>query len=222
MGREVRDRDAPSHSETPARTAAIAPPSRQASRRWSAAPRNSRWSTACAGTRFGRHASRAGVHSNESHSIRNERRKIAQTWPRATNGIDAYISPRADVGGDHQLLAIDPIDDRAGEGTEEDRRRIRAVITTATAPSAAAATRRAAPRAMVTATNPPSRPGRRRPSRRASREKAGWAEQVSQRRRPGPAERRDLLGVRSATTPPRRAVPTPWSDLRSGARDRPL
>ncbi len=45
------------------------------------------------GTRFGSDASRAGVHSNEKHSITKETPKIIHSGPR--KGMSAYSDPRA-------------------------------------------------------------------------------------------------------------------------------
>ena len=81
---------------------------------------SSRSRAAVEGPGSGSDASRAGVHSSEKHSITNDDGEDhPELMPR--NGIERVERPARDVRRDHQGLAVDPVDDRAGDRSEQDR-----------------------------------------------------------------------------------------------------
>ena len=123
------------------------------------------------GTRFGRDASRAGVHKSEKHSIANEIRKMSQSRP--TNAIDPYMTPRAMSATIMICLRSNRSTSTPASGPNRIAGSIRAVITPPTASPFAAALPERLATSDVTATNPTQSPSDDTDIAASSRENAG-------------------------------------------------
>src|ERR687898_669995 len=122
------------------------------------------------GTRFGSDASRAGVHSNEKHSITKETPKIAQSGPR--NGMRPYRAPRATSAVIITVLRLTRSTIAPAIGPNTIAGSVRATITPAIA--YAPASPPLLTTSAVTATNPTQSPNELTVCAASSLEKAGW------------------------------------------------
>ncbi len=121
---------------------------------------------------FGSDASRAGVHSNDRHSIANDSRKIAHSSPR--NAIEAYITARPTSARIMICLRSTRSTSAPANGPNRMAGSMRAVITAPTASPAAAVVPDSRVTSDVTAMNPTQSPSDETVIAASRREKAGW------------------------------------------------